>query len=399
MQSNDTRKIVTENPIKQKNFSVYLPLFAKLGHILIYTAIQNTDRKNFPKDSLIKKHHIDLIKNNLFSLTFTKPQLKILNDFNGANMFDRIVKEVQGTEHITYNLNLLKAGKPAGKISSHLKKTTADFISSKKRFLALPLGIRGNSFGHYNILFFDKKKKTIEHFEPYGYNNMTKFQDNVDKDLEKLFSKMNFKYIGVKETNISLGPQFFEEKISKLNTEYLNIFLSKKTKEQVYNFPGYCVVWSLYYIFNKVVTLNEIETKEIFKFDNLLQFYLTIRKFAEDLIEYILENDPNIMIFVNKLKFLYNSTNECKNKFIPGKNFDLITFKLPNNDKFCYDRNVLVNHFRNLFEQQKNNPFKIFYLPELKNVILNQESLDEIMNLMRNDFAVKQLTSLEYKII
>ncbi len=106
-----------------------------------------------------------------------------------------------------------------------------------RRFLVLHLDLKRyhpTYSGHTNILIYDKKKNTVERFEPHGYKDSEKklMPEKLNVALKKYFSE---KWPGVK----FITPQELCHKCVGLQ-----VLQAIEKKSEL----GFCVAWSLLYI-------------------------------------------------------------------------------------------------------------------------------------------------------
>ena len=118
-------------------------------------------------------------------------------------------------------------------ISTRLPEAIQICVSShKKRFTYLLLLIyeSNRKHTHANILLIDKKKQTIERFEPFGHRI---FNDSiVDKGIRKLFKKI-------------LGKEFIYMPPSLLSPK-------KGIQEKADSYDGMCITISILYVYLRV---------------------------------------------------------------------------------------------------------------------------------------------------
>ena len=81
--------------------------------------------------------------------------------------------------------NYISVPKPAKKFWKDFKKCT------NKRFVILPFGFSCIDSGHANYLLYDKKHRTLERFEPFGYldDDFCLNPENLDEKILQLFRK------------------------------------------------------------------------------------------------------------------------------------------------------------------------------------------------------------------
>lgn len=116
----------------------------------------------------------------------------------------------------------------------------------KKRFIVVPLFFENykkckNDTAHYNILIIDRKNKTMERFESYGYglkkNNLNKYYvfKSFDSKIDKLYP--SYTYISPEKFCPLDGLQEIEEEEIYNNSDI-----------ETYSDPGgFCGVWGIWY--------------------------------------------------------------------------------------------------------------------------------------------------------
>lgn len=147
---------------------------------------------------------------------------------------------------ILWNNNILK-------INTDLLKNFTDCINKNKRFIIIPLGIDIEEGSHANYLLYDNNTREIERFEPYGAYGAYNYnynRDILDMNLEKLFNPIGVKYINPAMYLPKIGFQFFETLEEDIS--------------QVGDPTGFCAVWSIWYI-DQRLTYNNIERKLLVK--------------------------------------------------------------------------------------------------------------------------------------
>lgn len=134
---------------------------------------------------------------------------------------------------------------------SNMKKHLQSFFKSNKRFLINPVHLiwyRSN-ISHANILLVDKKKKSIVLIEPYGKLLRMKTQNQIIREIKKIFSKE------ILEEYRFVNPDFLES----------GLLQSKKERFDSAN----CVLYSLYiaifFVINKEKKLSYNELFNILK--------------------------------------------------------------------------------------------------------------------------------------
>lgn len=146
----------------------------------------------FLREFLLKKHH----KN---AQTFSKP----LGFLEFSYMFESLV------------VYYYRADADAVYIKMNTINDMAKFFGTmleecKKDFFIIPINFFTNTQRipiHANILIFNKKKRVIEHYEPYGAVYLPESYSN----LEKIFKLLGITYKSPWETTPPIGgPQMFE---------------------------------------------------------------------------------------------------------------------------------------------------------------------------------------------
>lgn len=152
-------------------------------------------------------------------------------------------------------------------------------------FFIIPLGIKLDNMdvGHSNILIYDRKKNTLERFEPHGYdmpvglNYNDKLLDIVLHTYFKTFFK-DLIYLSPKIYLPKIGFQIFE------NIEHIK-------KRKLGDPGGFCATWCLWYVYYRVKyadmqsnKLVEVLIKKI-KYNNF-SFKDIIRNFSKMITDY-----------------------------------------------------------------------------------------------------------------
>lgn len=129
-----------------------------------------------------------------------------------------------------------KVGKGSQNESFEIPKHYIDecLLHAKERFVFIPLCLQSPVPGstHANALLCDKKKGTVERFEPHGARAYELFKDyhyeSLDEQLAAYFKQeYGLEYIAPITYCPALGPQSIEHYITE---------------------SGYCATWSLWYI-------------------------------------------------------------------------------------------------------------------------------------------------------
>lgn len=156
--------------------------------------------------------------------------------------------------------------------------------SGNKKYALVFLSLNYSSMVHANILLYDFKNMTIEHFEPYGNIGSGPNESKIDDVLEEeLTWNTGLKYIRPKDYLPQSGFQ-------DLGNE--NHPLNKKAGD----FGGFCLAWCLWYIEtrlkNQLIEPKILIQKIIQKLlDSELKFTEYIRNYANNInkkrIEYL----------------------------------------------------------------------------------------------------------------
>ena len=183
-----------------------------------------------------------------------------------------------------------------------------------KTFYIIPIGIELEDKAHANILIYDKKNNTMERFEPHGNTyprNFNYFPNKLDNLLKDYFSNIFLKlnYINIKNILPKIGFQTLE-------------LLEHSKNKQLGDPGGFCAVWCIWYVFNRI-KFNDIDNtklvnKLIQKINlNNLSLKNIIRNFSKQIIiirdELLQKSDLNIDLWINNSyndeKFLNLVTN------------------------------------------------------------------------------------------
>lgn len=160
-------------------------------------------------------------------------------------------------------------------------------MDKKTNFVIVPIGIKfsSGSGGHFNIILIDKKRKTIERFEPYGVESIEDFK--IMSEFEKIFKKLftGYKLYGGNQLCPDKGLQSIEENA---------IEKGKGTAIDLESDPvGYCIAWSIYYV-DMRLTYREIKPMDLIKLliKNLAKYKHSLRTFIRNYSTYLV-NEKN----------------------------------------------------------------------------------------------------------
>ena len=178
-------------------------------------------------------------------------------------------------------------------------------------YISIPLGIELSNGSHANIIFIDKKNKTIERFEPNGSHQPVKFNYNpglLDNLLINKFSEYKYKYFKPPDFLPSIGFQLLEN--------------MENTKCKRLGDPnGFCGVWCIWWVYHRMknnkienITLAHKLIKNIKlenkSFKNLIRNFsryitelrdITLTKFKIDINDWIVGSiDTNIIESIEK---------------------------------------------------------------------------------------------------
>jgi len=189
-------------------------------------------------------------------------------------------------------------------LNDQIKKFKSD---DNLNFYVIPIGIELGDKAHANILIYDKKNNSMERFEPHGNTypkNFNYYPNKLDNLLKSYFSNLFFKlnYVNIKNILPKIGFQTLE-------------LLEHSKNKQLGDPGGFCAVWCIWYVFNRI-KFNDIENtklanKLIQKINlNNLSLKNIIRNFSKQIIvirdELLLKSDLNINLWINNS---YNDEN------------------------------------------------------------------------------------------
>jgi len=109
-------------------------------------------------------------------------------------------------------------------------------------YISIPIGIELSNGSHANIIFIDKKNKTIERFEPNGFHQPVKFNYNpvlLDGLLINKFSEYKYKYFKPQDYLPSIGFQLLEN---------IDNVKCKKIGDP----NGFCAVWCIWWVYHRL---------------------------------------------------------------------------------------------------------------------------------------------------
>jgi ankyrin repeat protein len=154
-------------------------------------------------------------------------------------------------------------------------------INPNKKYIIIPIGIEIKDNSHSNYLFYDKKTKEIERFEPHGHSHPSGFDYNsdiLDKRLKEYFINIdeNIKYI---------KPMDY---LPKIGFQQLDIYENKNKK--IGDPMGFCALWAIWYIDNRI-TYYDLDRKILVNNmikqmkENNISFKNMIRNYAKNIID------------------------------------------------------------------------------------------------------------------
>ena len=178
-------------------------------------------------------------------------------------------------------------------------------------YISIPLGIELPNGSHANIIFIDKKKRTIERFEPNGSHQPVRFNYNpglLDDLLINKFSEYKYKYFKPHDYLPSIGFQLLE------NMENVKC-------KRLGDPNGFCGVWCIWWVYHRMKN-NKIENITLVhklikniklenkSFKNLIRNFSryitelrdkTLKKFKIDINDWIVGSiDTNIINSIEK---------------------------------------------------------------------------------------------------
>ena len=139
------------------------------------------------------------------------------------------------------------------------------------KYISIPLGIELANGSHANIIFIDKKNKTIERFEPNGSHQPSRFNYNpelLDDILINKFSEYKYKYFKPNNFLPSIGFQLLEN-----SEEYKCKRLGDPN--------GFCGVWCIWWVYHRIKN-NEIDNITLVQ--NLIKYIKLENKSFKNLI-------------------------------------------------------------------------------------------------------------------
>jgi ankyrin repeat protein len=168
------------------------------------------------------------------------------------------------------------------------------------KYIAIPLGIELSNGSHANIIYIDKKSKTIERFEPNGSHQPAGLNYNpelLDSLLMNKFSKYEYKYFKPSDFLPSIGFQILEN-------------IEEGKCKRLGDPNGFCGVWCIWWVYHRIknnildnMTLVQMLIKNIKlenkSFKNLIRnfsYYITelrdktLKKFNIDINDWIVNS-------------------------------------------------------------------------------------------------------------
>jgi ankyrin repeat protein len=114
------------------------------------------------------------------------------------------------------------------------------------KYIAIPLGIELTNGSHANIIFIDKKNKTIERFEPNGSHQPIGLNYNpelLDDILSNKFSEYEYKYFKPNDFLPSIGFQLLEN-------------MEESKCKRLGDPNGFCGVWCIWWVYHRIKNIK-----------------------------------------------------------------------------------------------------------------------------------------------
>ena len=227
-----------------------------------------------PGDDLFKLISVKYLEkryNNFLFLTNSSGMLEKLSFFVLDNNKNMMVTNVNGSEsYLSYKNSITRKETYFNSLIDRIKK----FLLVKKRFfiINIKLDCIPMKSAHANILIHDKKKNTLELFDPHGAETNKKFRPGkVRKFIEYIFSQVSpgCKFFKSVEINPYIGLQSIE------NYEYLDV---------PGEISGYCGAWTQFYLQMRLANPDisqlsliekiKMEIREHGSFSNMIRNYV-----------------------------------------------------------------------------------------------------------------------------
>ena len=168
------------------------------------------------------------------------------------------------------------------------------------KYIAIPLGIELSNGSHANIIYINKKSKTIERFEPNGSHQPSGLNYNpdlLDRLLINKFNKYEYKYFKPTDFLPSIGFQILEN-------------IEEGKCKRLGDPNGFCGVWCIWWVYHRIknnkldnITLVQLLIKNIKlenkSFKNLIRnfsYYITelrdktLKKFNIDINDWMVNS-------------------------------------------------------------------------------------------------------------
>ena len=168
------------------------------------------------------------------------------------------------------------------------------------KYIAIPLGIELSNGSHANIIYINKKSKTIERFEPNGSHQPAGLNYNpelLDSLLMNKFNKYEYKYFKPSVFLPSIGFQILEN-------------IEENKCKRLGDPNGFCGVWCIWWVYHRIknnkldnITLVQLLIKNIKlenkSFKNLIRnfsYYITelrdktLKKFNIDINDWMVNS-------------------------------------------------------------------------------------------------------------
>ena len=194
-------------------------------------------KKNYDNFSYFKSPFDNKIDNLVFFVykVGQQPSDEILVTIGGTKIIFRLLKTGTGyemrNEFKDYTDNFYTLDKVVERIQKSIRKGKRFFVTS------ISLQSVYRKTGHANVLIYDRKKNTLELFDPHGYNTLGHYDPkNVRFLIEYIFKKISpgAHFLNSFEMNPLYGLQSIE-----------SLEISEKVENEI---GGYCGAWALFYL-------------------------------------------------------------------------------------------------------------------------------------------------------
>lgn len=220
--------------------------------------------------------------------------------------WDNLYKLTQNVSYATFGLNYLSNKFNFKVINEPITLNTQGIISfpstmipktTSFNFVSVKLHIYGTTENHFNIIIINYALKTIEKFEPHGYNNDIDPQNSITLLLQQKFNQVLPGFVFIPNFSISNSLQVLHLDKQGLCQTY-GLFYLYKRLEKLY------IVDPIHFQYNLINTTKANDIKK-FAIEILCQIFNKLdKKYQKLLLNYNNLTKTNKILLIDHIMLL-----------------------------------------------------------------------------------------------